>query len=207
MNLTRRKSTFGKEGALSFLESRGLAPAFLWALCSGPGLATGRVTPCRTPPSVLLHRIRRVWEPFWRACPTLGKRPSDAGFAMPREDSMPLDNGVKEARPALLLEPHQPLWKRLPRRDADGRRLADFMMLIPGLRERPRHELHARALAIERVLNGYAGDIAFVELNLKLNTLWVSLTARPGLCSELPGAIQSAVPEALLVGPNLRGRR
>lgn len=106
-------------------------------------------------------------------------------------------------RPALLLEPHQPLWQRLPRRDAEGRRLAGFMMLIPGLRQRPRYELHARARAIERVLNGYGDDIAFVELNLKLNTLWVSLTARPGLCTEVPGAIQAVVPEALLVGPKL----
>ncbi|WP_018867640.1 MULTISPECIES: hypothetical protein [unclassified Thioalkalivibrio] len=109
-------------------------------------------------------------------------------------------------RPALLLEPHQPLWQRLPRRDAEGRRLADFMMLIPGLRQRPRAEIHARALAIERVLHGYGADIAFVELNLKLNTLWVSLSARPGICSELPCAIQEAVPEALLVGPKLGSR-
>ncbi|WP_019625312.1 hypothetical protein [Thioalkalivibrio sp. ALJT] len=107
-------------------------------------------------------------------------------------------------RPALLLEPHQPLWQRLPKRDAQGRRLADFMMLIPGLRQRPRDQIHARALAIERVLSGYGGDVVFVELNLKLNTLWVSLCARPGLCSELPAAIRDAVPEALLVGPRLQ---
>ncbi|WP_018871586.1 hypothetical protein [Thioalkalivibrio sp. ALJ16] len=107
-------------------------------------------------------------------------------------------------RPALLLEPHQPLWQRLPKRDAHGRRLADFMMLIPGLRQRPRDQIHARALAIERVLSGYEADVAFVELNLKLNTLWVSLRARPGLCIELPAAIRDAVPEALLVGPRLQ---
>lgn len=112
-----------------------------------------------------------------------------------------------EMRPALLLEPHQPLWQRLPLRDSEGRRLADFMMLIPGLRERPRAELHARAHAIERVLSGYGHEIAFVELNLKLNTLWVSLTARPGICSELPCAIQAVVPEALLVGPKLAPSR
>lgn len=125
---------------------------------------------------------------------------------MPPREPPRVPDADAAPRPALLLEPHQPLWQRLPRRDAEGRRLADFMMLIPGLRQRPRAEIHARARAIERILNGYAGDIAFVELNLKLNTLWVSLTARPGICSELPCAIQEAVPEALLVGPKLAPR-
>ncbi len=106
-----------------------------------------------------------------------------------------------EPRPALLLEPMQPLWQRLPRRDAEGRRLADFMMLIPRLNRRPRVEIHACAHALERVLHGYGDRIAFVELNLRLNTLWVSVSPIPGLCRELPIAIQGAIPEALLVGP------
>ncbi|MGM0552546.1 MAG: hypothetical protein ACQETK_01870 [Pseudomonadota bacterium] len=106
-----------------------------------------------------------------------------------------------EPRPALLLEPVQPLWQRLPRRDAEGRRLADFMMLIPHLNRRSRSDLHARAHALERVLHGYGDRVAFVELNLRLNTLWVSVSPIPGLCRELPIAIQQVIPEALLVGP------
>jgi len=122
---------------------------------------------------------------------------------MPRRSPADCSGDGTPPRPALLLEPTLPLWQRLPRRDAEGRRPADFMMLIPGLRQRPRAEIHARARAIEQVLHGYGRDILFVELNLRLNTLWVSLSPRPGLCSELPAAIQAAVPEALLVGPRL----
>ncbi|AHE96999.1 hypothetical protein [Thioalkalivibrio paradoxus] len=103
-------------------------------------------------------------------------------------------------RRASAFQPVEPLWQRLPRRDANGRRLADFMMLIPGLKRRHEHEIRARLAAIQCVLERYAEVVAFVELNLRINTLWVSVQARPGLCLEIPIAIQAAVPEALLIG-------
>ena len=103
-------------------------------------------------------------------------------------------------RRACAFEPGAPLWSRLPSRDADGRRLADFMMLIPGLKRRTELEIRERMLAIQRVLEGYGDLIAFAEVNLRINTLWVSVQARPGLCLEIPLAIQGAVPEALLIG-------
>ena len=103
-------------------------------------------------------------------------------------------------RRACAFEPGAPLWSRLPSRGADGRRLADFMMLIPGLKRRTELEIRERMLAIQRVLEGYGDLIAFAEVNLRMNTLWVSVQARPGLCLEIPLAIQGAVPEALLIG-------
>jgi len=103
-------------------------------------------------------------------------------------------------RRAHALEPGAPLWSRLPSRDEDGRRLADFMMLIPGLKRRTELEIRHRTLAIQQVLQGYGDAVAFAEVNLRLNTLWVSVQARPGLCLEIPLAIQGVVPEALLIG-------
>jgi hypothetical protein len=107
------------------------------------------------------------------------------------------ESGLRRAN---AFEPIAPLWQRLPRRDADGQRLADFMMLIPGLKRRSEIEIRTRMQAIYTVLEGYQEVIAFVELNLRINTLWVSVQARPGLCLEIPAAIKGVVPEALLIG-------
>jgi len=103
-------------------------------------------------------------------------------------------------RPACAFQPIEPLWRRLPSRDDSGRRLADFMMLIPGLKRRSEVEIRQRLQAIHGVLENYREVIAFVEMNLRINTLWVSVQARPGLCLEIPAAIKCVVPEALLVG-------
>lgn len=103
-------------------------------------------------------------------------------------------------RRACAFEPIEPLWRRLPSRDERGRRLADFMMLIPGLKRRSEVEIRQRLQAIHGVLENYREVIAFVEMNLRINTLWVSVQARPGLCLEIPAAIKCVVPEALLVG-------
>lgn len=103
-------------------------------------------------------------------------------------------------RRACAFEQMEPLWRRLPSRDASGQRLADFMMLIPGLKRRNDLEIRQRLQAIHQVLESYNEVIAFVEINLRINTLWVSVQARPGLCLEIPTAIQSVVPEALLIG-------
>jgi len=40
-----------------------------------------------------------------------------------------------------LLNPGAPLWQRVPTRDDDGRPLADFMMLVPRLREQPQSHI------------------------------------------------------------------
>ena len=41
------------------------------------------------------------------------------------------------AHPGQRLGPAEPLWRLSPTRTDDGRNLADFMMLIPGLGARP----------------------------------------------------------------------
>ncbi|MCA1978678.1 MAG: hypothetical protein LDL19_05515 [Thiobacillus sp.] len=95
-------------------------------------------------------------------------------------------------------EPGQPLWQIAPTRDRAGRRLTDFMMLIPRLRERPRSEVERTAREIQAVLSLHQ-DVVFADLNLKLNLLWVSLRPRPGAIAELAAAIRLRVPEAVLV--------
>ena len=94
--------------------------------------------------------------------------------------------------------PAEPLWKIVPTRDAEGRRLVDFMMLVPRLRTRPRHYIEATAARIHGVLARY-DEVVFVDLNLSLNVLWVSLRFRPGIVLEISGAIRLCVPEAVLV--------
>jgi hypothetical protein len=112
----------------------------------------------------------------------------------------PDHSGADLPRKSLGFHAAEPLWQRVPKKDRDGRLLSDFMMLIPGLKRRSDAEIKVRLHAIYLVLKRYGDAVAFVELNLRLNTLWVSVEARPGLCLDIPVAIQAVVPEALLVG-------
>jgi hypothetical protein len=95
--------------------------------------------------------------------------------------------------------PGLPLWQVAPTRDSSGKRLTDFMMLIPRLRSRPAAEIERASRDIQSVLALHQ-DVVFADLNLKLNLLWVSLRPRPGAISELVAAIRLRVPEAVLVG-------
>lgn len=94
--------------------------------------------------------------------------------------------------------PGLPLWQVAPTRDLAGKRLTDFMMLIPRLRSRPHVEIERASREIQAVLSLHQ-DVVFADLNLKLNLLWVSLRPRPGAISELVAAIRLRVPEAVLV--------
>ena len=95
--------------------------------------------------------------------------------------------------------PATPLYKRAPREDEHGNPLSDFMMIIPKLRNRPQPLIQDTISRIETVLNRYAREVVFVDLNLKLNVLWVIVRPRKGICWDLPIEINRAVPEALLV--------
>jgi len=97
------------------------------------------------------------------------------------------------------LMPAEPLWNRVPTRDSSGQRLSDFMMLIPKLRQRPTHQIEQVLRELQQVLAFYERSVVFVDLNLKLNLLWVSVKPVPGICLELPTAIQARIPEARLV--------
>ena len=89
--------------------------------------------------------------------------------------------------------PGLPLWQVAPPRDSAGRRLTDFMMLIPRLRNRPPVEIERASRDIQAVLALHQ-DVVFADLNLKLNLLWISLRPRPGAISELAAAIRLRVP-------------
>lgn len=97
------------------------------------------------------------------------------------------------------LERLEPLRKRIPLRDEQGRALADFMMIIPGLRRRPQRFIQQCISEIQAVCARFEDAVVFVDLNLKLNLLWVSHRSHPGLCGEIAGAVQQRIPEALLV--------
>lgn len=94
--------------------------------------------------------------------------------------------------------PGSPLWQRAPTRDSEGRRLTDFMMLIPRLRSRPAAEIERVSRDIQRVLALHR-DVVFADLNLRMNLLWVSLRPAPGAIGALAAAIRVRVPEAVLV--------
>jgi len=99
--------------------------------------------------------------------------------------------------------PAQPLWRLAPTRGQDGRCLADFMMLIPGLAERPRVSRDRVAAEIRAVCESYGDRVAFADINYAINVLWVSVAAEPGLGGQLARAIRQRVPDALLVGGQL----
>ena len=106
---------------------------------------------------------------------------------------------VRSATSLFALEESGPLYERVPTRDESGRLLSDFMVLIPGLRERPGHEFVASLARLQAVLVSFS-EVVFVDLNVPLNLLWVSVRPRSGLILELFGAVRMHLPEAKLVG-------
>ena len=95
--------------------------------------------------------------------------------------------------------PAEPLWKRVPTRDENGVLLADFLMLIPRLGKQGQAHIARTVERLEYVLHRYHEHIVFADLNLRLNTLWISLRPRHGLCLEIAACIKLHVPEAVLV--------
>ena len=101
------------------------------------------------------------------------------------------------------LSPAEPLWRLAPTRGVDGRSLADFMMLIPGLAERPAVLHRHVATSIREVCESYGDQVAFADINYAINVLWVSVAAEPGLAARVAQSIRQRVPDALLVGGQL----
>jgi hypothetical protein len=93
----------------------------------------------------------------------------------------------------------EPLRKRVPLHDENGRPLGDFMMLIPGLRDRPKHVIDSTLQHVHIALTNFNHAVVFAEFNLKLNLLWVSIRPIHGIRLEIAAAIQQHVPEAKLV--------
>lgn len=108
-------------------------------------------------------------------------------------------NLVARAGGVPSLEAHRPLYERVPTRDEYGRSLTDFMLILPGLRERPKLQFNEVVVRLQALLARFH-EVVFVELNVPLNLLWVSVRARPGVILELFAAVQLQLPEAKLVG-------
>ncbi len=98
------------------------------------------------------------------------------------------------------LMPGGPLWKIAPTRDEDGKSFVDFMMVIPKLKKKPQNYIERTLHEINLVLCQYSNVVVFANMNLKINCLWISHKAQPGICQEIAAAIRHRVPEAMLVG-------
>lgn len=102
------------------------------------------------------------------------------------------------------LQPAQPLWQRVPTRTEHGELAADFMMLVRQLKQQGRHRQTQLLDDLQSVLQYYGKLILFAELNMQLNTLWVSHRPRPGLGLEIAAAIHCKIPQAVLITQNYR---
>lgn len=94
---------------------------------------------------------------------------------------------------------HQPLYERVPPHDEYGRPLSDFIMLIPGLRELTGKVFQDKVTTLEAVLRQFR-EVVFIDLNVPLNLLWVSVRAKPGVILDIATTVKCYMPEALLVG-------
>ena len=94
---------------------------------------------------------------------------------------------------------HVPLHKRLPTHDENGKVLSDFIMLIPGLKNRSGQQFKSRLAIIHAVLINHK-DVVFADLNAPLSLLWVSVKSRHGVINELVAEIRLRIPEAMLIG-------
>jgi hypothetical protein len=93
----------------------------------------------------------------------------------------------------------EPLRKRVPSHDEHGRPLSDFMMLIPGLHDKPKHLIDRTIQDLHIALTHFSHAVVFAEFNIRLNLLWVSIRPIQGIRFEIASAIQRHVPDAKLV--------
>jgi hypothetical protein len=98
-----------------------------------------------------------------------------------------------------ILDASEPLRKRAPTVDEDGKAVTDFMVIFPGLRKQPLIQIQRTTQEIHRILGCFSEDVVFAELNLALNLLWVSTKPILGKRFEIAEAIRSSIPSARLV--------
>ena len=98
-----------------------------------------------------------------------------------------------------LLDASEPLRMRAPAIDENGKALADFMMIIPGLNRRPDATIARITRDIQRVLSNYNNCVVFAEVKVELNLLWVSIKPEFRKSYEIACAVRESVPEAKLV--------
>lgn len=92
-----------------------------------------------------------------------------------------------------------PLWSRAPSRDENGKPYIDFMMLIPGLKKETEVGIESCLLKIRNSLSNFEHVVVYVDLNIKLNLLWVSVKPVPGISKLIIQAIQREIPHARVV--------
>ncbi|MFV2060458.1 MAG: hypothetical protein ACC653_07205 [Gammaproteobacteria bacterium] len=100
---------------------------------------------------------------------------------------------------SIEIYPNEPLWKRVPTHDKNGKKLSDFMMIIPGLNKSDQLDFMLTIKSLNKLFTQYDKYVVFIDLNVKLNLLWVSVKSHPGICLELPTMIKNIIPKALLV--------
>ncbi|MCG7870806.1 MAG: hypothetical protein JAZ11_01740 [Candidatus Thiodiazotropha lotti] len=115
-----------------------------------------------------------------------------------------MDNPKTTALSTSHWQPSAPLWQRAPNKQADGAPLADLMMLIPGLKHYSEAQINHMQSLLEEVLRVFGEKIVFTDINLKLNVIWVTVLPEPGLCREVALAIRDRIPEAVMVGNQLK---
>jgi hypothetical protein len=98
------------------------------------------------------------------------------------------------------LSPAEPLWKLAPTRDENGGPVSDVLMIIPKLKLQPEQYIKDTLANIEFALKQFSNEILFANVDMKLNTLWVSFKAVPGVYVDIVSTLRTNVPEAVLVG-------
>ena len=106
---------------------------------------------------------------------------------------------------SVCINPAEPLWKLAPTRDEDGGPVSDVLMIIPKLKTKPELYIKDTLANIEFALKQFSNEILFANLDMKLNTLWVSFKAVPGVYVKIVDALKINIPEAVLVG-DMRSR-
>ncbi len=105
-----------------------------------------------------------------------------------------------ELKLSVHLSPAEPLWKLAPTRDKEGGPVSDLLMIIPKLKTKPEQYIKDTLANIEFALKQFSDEVLFANVDMKLNTLWVSFKAVPGIYGNIVYTLRNSVPEAVLVG-------
>lgn len=107
-----------------------------------------------------------------------------------KDSNLPREGGFVQA---------SPLWQRAPARDEQGRACIDFMLLIPDLKSQGDAVIEGHMMKIQDCLKPFDSSVIYVDLNLRLNLLWISARSIPGISKTITEAIQRVIPEAKVV--------
>ena len=98
-----------------------------------------------------------------------------------------------------FLDASEPLRKRAPAVDENGKPLSDFMVIFPGLKKKPEVIVNKTMQEIQLILTQYNHVVVFAEMNIRLNLLWVSIRQEAGIRFEICNALRQRIPYARLV--------